>query len=70
MTFICEGYSKKISDPMEQHTEKPDKKMTVRVAGPGNYNHCQNECVMESLITVFVHSCVAFQVKLCMPLIE
>ena len=35
MTLLGEGYSTKASNPAAQHTEQPDKRIKVRVSGPG-----------------------------------
>ncbi|CAH1790808.1 unnamed protein product [Owenia fusiformis] len=34
MTFIGEGYSKKVEDASEQHSEAPDRRIIARVSGP------------------------------------
>lgn len=34
MTFVCKGWSKKLDDPSEQHTDKPEVALMTKVLGP------------------------------------
>ena len=37
MTFVGKGYSAKLNNPEEQHTEKPDRKIITKICGPGKH---------------------------------
>ena len=41
MTFVSKGWGKKLEDPTEQHTEKPDVVLMTKVFGPGKILHVQ-----------------------------